>query len=219
MTGHTSKSRRQAEKEATRGRILDAARELFVRDGIEAVTLRAIAQAIAYTPAAIYTHFADKNALLSALCAEDFRAFTQMFRAAAATEPDSVARLRALGRGYLAFALTFPDHYRLLFMTRLRDQDAQDAVRPSFQPRNPEEDAYAFLVDAVRAVHGAGRARGWNDVDAVAQMLWMALHGVVSLHLTMPADTGIPLREPNAIAEQLMDVLMGGLITPRAGDC
>ncbi|HEY8369587.1 MAG TPA: helix-turn-helix domain-containing protein, partial [Thermodesulfobacteriota bacterium] len=58
--------RRERERAATRAKILDAARELFVSEGYDAVTMRRIADRIEYTAAALYRHFPDKRALLDA---------------------------------------------------------------------------------------------------------------------------------------------------------
>ena len=66
------KERREREREEVRGKILDAARELFVAEGYAAVTMRKIAAAIEYSPTAIYLHFRDKEAVINAICDTDF---------------------------------------------------------------------------------------------------------------------------------------------------
>jgi AcrR family transcriptional regulator len=65
---------------------MDAARDLFARDGVEAVSMRKIAEAIEYSPTAIYLHFADKDALLEELCANDFGSLAQAFNKEAAIQ-------------------------------------------------------------------------------------------------------------------------------------
>ena len=110
------KERREREKEVVRGKILDAARELFVAEGYEAVTMRKIAQAIEYSPTAIYLHFRDKEAVINAICDTDFLQLATRFRKIAEVA-DPIARLRASGLAYADFALRHPNHYRLMFMT------------------------------------------------------------------------------------------------------
>ena len=95
------KERRVREKEVVRGKILDAARELFVAEGYEAVTMRKIAQAIEYSPTAIYLHFRDKEAVINAICDTDFlKLATRWSRAFPAVstpghfEPLTLAELR-----------------------------------------------------------------------------------------------------------------------------
>jgi AcrR family transcriptional regulator len=59
--------RRESDKQRMRGRILEAAMKLFLKEGFERVTIRAIAKAIEYSPATIYLYFKDKNEILYAL--------------------------------------------------------------------------------------------------------------------------------------------------------
>ncbi len=87
------KERREREKQATRQRILDAARELFVHEGYEAVTMRRVAEKIEYSPTAIYMHFKDKAALIRELCAHDFLRFTETLNKVTRVQ-DPMERLR-----------------------------------------------------------------------------------------------------------------------------
>lgn len=87
-----SQERREKEREEVRAKILDAC-ELFVTHGYEAVTMRKIAAKIDYTATALYTHFADKESLLLALCDADFLALRHAFdRIAQIVDP--IERLR-----------------------------------------------------------------------------------------------------------------------------
>ncbi|MBV9066894.1 MAG: helix-turn-helix transcriptional regulator, partial [Methylobacteriaceae bacterium] len=55
--------RQQAVSELKRSLILDAARKVFEADGLDGASLRAIAGAAGYTPAALYFHFDSKEAI------------------------------------------------------------------------------------------------------------------------------------------------------------
>ena len=66
------KPKTEAERQQLRTLIIDAARELFVTQGVEAVTMREIAKRIRYSATSIYLHFADKESLLRAICDTDF---------------------------------------------------------------------------------------------------------------------------------------------------
>src|SRR5262249_6593733 len=111
-----SLERRERVKQELRTRILDAARELFVEHGYEAVTMRKIADKIEYSPTAIYFHFRDKQSLIRELCDEDFATLAQKFQKIARVA-DPIERLRRIGRAYVAFAIAYPNHYQLMFMT------------------------------------------------------------------------------------------------------
>src|SRR5438876_4110732 len=67
------KERQERDREAVRRSILDAARELFVSEGFQNVSIRKIAERIEYSPAAIYGYFAGKDDIFFALAEEGFR--------------------------------------------------------------------------------------------------------------------------------------------------
>src|SRR5947209_10455818 len=138
--------RRDRERLELRAKIMDAARRLFADEGYEAVSMRRIAEAIEYSPTAIYLHFADKQALFGELCVEDFGKLAEMFQALAAIE-DPIARIEQTGRTYVKFALEYPNHYRLMFMTPRTGEEipAEQLAKRG----NPTQDAYAFLRQAV----------------------------------------------------------------------
>src|SRR5882757_1944063 len=113
-----TKERRERERLDTRERILAAARDMFASDGYEAVTMRAIADRIEYTPTALYHHFDSKQALLTELCEREFAGLARHFQVAA-QKTDPIDRLRAVADAYLAFAENYPSQYRFMFMTVL----------------------------------------------------------------------------------------------------
>src|SRR6266581_9473332 len=110
-----SLQRRQRERTEMHRTILDAAREMYVKNGYEATTMRAIADRIEYTPTAIYHHFRNKEALLAELCAADFRALAAAFQKIGRIE-DPIERLRRSGLAYVQFGLEHPMQYQLMFM-------------------------------------------------------------------------------------------------------
>ena len=203
-----TKERREREREAIRDKILDAARELFVNEGYDAVTMRKIAQRIEYSPTAIYFHFKDKSEVMRELCDRDFAQLAQQLREIA-TLPDPVERLRATGRGYVQFALHFPNHYRLMFMTpRPECDEAESAIERG----NPEEDAYAFLRATIDDCIAQGRFhREFTDADLLAQTMWAGMHGVVSLSIAKENDDWVDFRPAVERAELMSEALIRGL--------
>lgn len=197
---------------ATRERILEAARELFARRGVERVTMRELAHVIRLTPAAIYIHFRDKAALLRELVEHDFRSFSSRF-ARLASIPDPVERLREMGHAYTEFGITHPNHYRLLLMTPHAADVANAGSGPiALGQGSPDRDAYALLRATVEACIDAGRFRPeYQNVDQVAQMIWAALHGVVALHIAKGDDPWLTWQSPTRTVALLIDTLHRGL--------
>lgn len=202
-----TKERREREKLATRQAILDAARDLFVEDGYDAVTMRKIAEKVEYSPTAIYLHFADKDALMIELSICDFQAFTAAFgQIPSDLEPG--LRLRGLGHALVRFALEHPNQYRLLFMTP-RPEPSEEVIA-----RKPAEDAYDLLCRAVEAAKAVGVVHPSRDLHETAQVLWGSMHGIVALHLVMPRKGRIPMVAVERLADEAMELLLAGLRAP-----
>lgn len=213
-----SSTRRARERGQIRERILDAARELFAAEGYDAVTMRRLAQQIEYTPPVIYQHFADKATLMREICVQDFRTMAHAFNEVA-TIPDPIERLRRLGEGYVEFALTHPNHYRLMFMTP-RPADGSLATKSELlDPEakgNPELDSYAFLR---AVVDDAFRQRRFNptltDPALIAHVLWQGLHGIVSMHIARSDDAWVEWRDPRETARLHIETMLRGLTCDR----
>ncbi len=201
------RERREREREEIRTRILDAARELFASEGIESVTMRRIADRIEYSPTAIYFHFKDKEALLADLCDCDFREFAHGF-ARIAQIPDPIERLKAAGAAYVQFGLTHPSHYRLMFMT-----PRATAAASTIDKGNPEEDAYAFLKGIVSELLSRGYFRNdLTDPDLAAQVIWSAVHGLVSLEIAKCKDEWVDWRPVEERSRIVIEMIIRGLM-------
>ena len=209
------KERREREKSETRDKILDAARELFVTEGYEGVSMRRVAEKIEYSPTAIYVHFADKNELFHELCRLDFARLQEVMRSAE-MPADPIERLRQIGRSYIQFGVRFPNHYVFMFMTPHLPQEPDEEDREIMG--NPEEDAYAMLKWAVQEAMNAGCFRqGVQDAELVSQTLWASVHGVISLNIAKCKDPWVEWRPLEDRAEMMLDVALRGLLRPGQG--
>ena len=203
------KERREHERETLRMKILDAARGLFAEHGYEAVTMRKVANQIAYSPTAIYLYFKDKETLVWELCTHDFLTLARKFQRIAKVK-DPVERLRKIGRAYLNFGLEYPNHYRLMFMTY---NPYAEPTKLDLEHGNAEVDAYAFLKVSVSDAIQAGCIRHeYDDAELLAQTLWAGVHGVISLHIAKRNDAWVPWRSFKRRGEFMLDALMHGLL-------
>jgi len=204
------KERREREKLETREKILDAARELFIAEGYEGVSMRKIADKIEYSPTAIYVHFKDKDELFLEICHEDFRRLAQAF-VAIGQIADPIERLKKIGYAYFEFGSKNPNHYRTMFMTPhppiLKDEMALQGKG------NPEEDAYEFLRMTVAEALKQGAFRDeYKDADLIAQTVWAGVHGVISLHIAKSDDPWVPWRSLKKRAEMVIESQLHGLL-------
>ena len=204
------KERREREKSETRDKILDAAREIFITEGYEGVSLRKVAEKIEYSPTAIYVHFADKEELFRELCHQDYARLAQVFQSSVMLA-DPIERLKQIGGIYIDFGTRYPNHYKFMFMTPhpVHELDDQDRAMHG----NPEKDAYAFLKWAVQQAIDAGCFHAdVHDAEVVSQTLWAAVHGVISLEIAKGCDAWVDWRPIAERAEMMLDVTLRGLV-------
>jgi AcrR family transcriptional regulator len=170
-------TRRERERERMRELITEAARKLFVTEGYDQVTVRRIAEAIEYTPGAIYSYFEDKDAILHALHRRGFDELGRQMAAAItkviAAQGTPLDQLRTIGETYLAFASANPEMYDLMFV-------AQAPMRGD--PEQWPEGKRTF--DLVHGVVRTALDGGWirpGDSAAITFTLWSMCHGMVAL--------------------------------------
>lgn len=203
------KVKTEQEKQQLKTLIIDAARDLFVTKGVEAVSMREIAKRIGYSATSIYLHFTDKEALLRAICDTDFLALASSLSDILDIE-DPVERMSALGKGYAQFALTHPNHYRIMFMT---PHAACEHNNEHVAKSNAEQDAYMQLKTVVGAVYEAGRFReDLTDIDLIAQTIWAGMHGVCSLQITLAKDAWFDWASIEERLALMQSVLLRGLV-------
>ncbi|MGY5886004.1 TetR/AcrR family transcriptional regulator [Modestobacter lacusdianchii] len=178
--------------------LVDAAERVLVRDGLGAVTVRAVATEAGVAPMGVYNRFGSKDGLIAAVLVRGFDGL----RAAVSQDddPDPVARLLASGRNYRQFALDRPQHYGAMFGGRpLPTEGAEELLAHATA-------AFEALVDHVRYGMARGALREGDPLET-AQVIWSSVHGAVSLELGGAVLTA----DPAATYESLLQLIVAGL--------
>ena len=200
-TGSRPRARR-GEGERLRQEILDGAARLLRESGDEeAVSIRAVAEAVGVTPPSIYMHFADKGALMRAVCSDQFTVLHDYLEAAVEGVDDPDEQLRQRGKAYVRFGVEHPEHYRLLFMAKSGAIPAPDDHLLS------AASGFSQLVANVERCIDAGTIAP-QDPLLVATGLWTLVHGVTSLAISVP---GFPMVGLETLLDHLLDVQHRGL--------
>jgi len=199
-----SKQRREREKEELRQDILDAARELFVKEGYDNVSMRRVAEKIEYSPTTIYLYFEDKHSLLYAICEETFARLAKRMEAITREGDDPIEALRRGCRAYVDFGLKNPNHYKLTFINHPQHPRGDKEHR---REESMGMKAYGNLRSGVEACIKAKKFRE-TDVEAVTQMMWAGGHGITSLFISMP---DFPWVNKSELIDLMIDTLIAGL--------
>ncbi|MES2387017.1 MAG: TetR/AcrR family transcriptional regulator [Bacteroidota bacterium] len=192
--------RKERERREMRNLILETATAMFLEDGFEKTSLRAIAERIQYSPATIYLYFKDKDELFCEIQHRGFALFLEVFKSLA-NQPKPLERLRALADAYMRFALENPGYYDLMFIMRA----PMKAFHNSPDPWNEGKASYEYLKATIQACAEAGyRLR--IDLESAALMAWSTCHGVVALRVRDRLK-GIPDEDLNYMISRIMDQL------------
>ena len=199
--------------------ILEEASRIIAEQGLEALSLRAIARNLGYSPGALYEYFRDKDAIIHGLYFKGADGLgNAMVRTLAALPPDTgvLDQMRSLGHAYRAHALANPDLFRLgLAMVMCEGDIEGDADDPVSQGGHP------ILRDTI--------IRGLEEgvlvevpMEAILAAAWSTVHGFVALeltnHITGSDGPGIPPASPeegmarrNAAFEATLTLFLNGI--------
>lgn len=203
------KERQVRDKEAVRRSILDAARELFVAEGFQNVSIRKIAERIEYSPAAIYGYFPSKDDIFFALAEEGLRLLgdpgtireNPRFRDAPPLE-----RVRGVFWRLYEFSREQPQYFALIFVDRSVPRISREYERFAFA-----RDRKRHIVEALQACIDAGDLPQTLNTAVAMRALMVGVVGVAVLRLS---DRLGPGEDPDRLAADVLNLTLAGL---RAG--
>lgn len=193
---------REQRKQDLRRVILDAAREIVVRDGYEAFSMRKLAQSIGYSPGNLYVHFKNKEELFRRLVDESFARLHESLDEVmnGPKRADPVKLLKQGMRTYVKFGLDNPTDYRIAFLISAPDDKRPYMTHPAFE----------VLREAVARCK-KGRRFGAVNAELASQSLWAAIHGVTSLLIQRPT---FPWVRQETLIRQVIDNAVDSLARP-----
>ena len=190
--------------EQLRDEILDAATDLLLEtDDAKAVSIRSVAHRVGVTPPSIYLHFADKQALLDAVCSRYFEKLDEQMQAvegAGRADVPVFEVLRAQGLAYVRFALANPELYRIATMGHGHPGGDVDVALAS--------SAFEHIRASMEAMIADG-AYPPDDPTALALQMWAAVHGVAALLISRPY---LPWGDVEVFADRMLRSLCLGMV-------
>ena len=194
--------RKSRQKADLRQEILDAARDLFVHDGYDNVSIRKIAEKVEYAPGTIYLYFKDKSEILDTLCQQTFEKLRTRLEAIHKDPGDPVDALRRGLRTYIQFGLDNPNHYIVTFVLAKQQVEVhgRSGAAAGLASFNCLRGIVAHCLQT-GLINGGG-------VDETAQALWVSIHGLTSL---LVMKCAFPFVEQTRLIERLLDILIKGV--------
>lgn len=199
------KERQERDRETVRRAILDAARDLFVREGYQNVSIRKIAERIEYSPAAIYGYFASKDDIFFALAEEGFRLLGDPAHSARLAQQGlaPLDRLRAIFRRFYEFSRDQPQYFALMFVDRSVPRISREYERFAFA-----REMKAHLVAEVQQCINQKIFPDTLQPFVAVRLLTLGLLGVAVLRLS---ERLAPSENADTLAEDVINVTLAGL--------
>lgn len=198
------KERQERDREAVRRAILDAARELFVTEGFQHVSIRKIAERIEYSPAAIYSYFPSKDDIFFALAEEGFRLLGSPADALETLKHlPPLDRLRTIFWRMYEFSLQHPQYFALMFMERSVPRISREYERFAFMRARKQE-----ILGVVEACIASGDLPASTNPGVAFRVLTAGLIGIITLRLS---ERLAPGENADDLAHDVLTVAIEGL--------
>jgi AcrR family transcriptional regulator len=204
-------ARNADEKAKLKVKILEAAREIVIRDGFGALSIRKLAEKIGYTPGNIYLYFAGRDEIAREICRQSYAEILAAIEQAARVK-DPMERLKALLKSYADFAEARPETYKLAFMQDPQFNEVMFRQTAIDEESGAGHQAFRLIVDALGELKKTGKIDKHASTRQLAEVLWAGVHGVVSLKLIYPAFPATSTRE---LVKTMIRTLINGLRVER----
>ncbi len=203
---HDSLNPSERRYQKNRRAILDAAMKLIARHGMDALSMRALADEVDYSPSALYKYFDDKDKILEALREESWQMMAEFDAEHATTPQNAIEDLINGGKRIYGFARANPNHYQLMISSfspqKLSLEDLKNNA--GFQG------LFQGIAGAVAA--GDMHLPPGFDVEILAFFCWFSIHGAAMIRLTMMNDAS---EDFDALVDR-MGVALAKLLNPPA---
>lgn len=177
--------RREREKEALRTKIVEAARDILSEQGLDGLSMRAIAERVEYSPGTIYLYFKDKEALIQEVVEEGFERMGEYIRdeiTSCGPDANVAEQYAAIGRSYAHFAIENTAYFRVMFelptVAQMDCPGSGDGTAPMTGERS-----WDFVVAVVERGIEEGLF-ALPDGFRGAVVGWGLVHGLTSLYLS-----------------------------------
>ena len=189
--------------------LIEAGLAIVEEQGIDAVSLRAVARRAKVSHSAPYHHFHSKAELLAALAAAGFDRLvaTIQLHIVQAQPQDPLGQLSAIGRSYMQFAAKNPSVFRLMFRPEL--------TKPSEHNLLQEAEARAFgtLIETIVLCQRANQLPA-SDPLQLAAFAWSSVHGLATLRVEqLLNETPLGNYVWDELVETVNEFVIAGLTT------
>lgn len=180
--------------------LLQLTTKMIAEEGQDAVTLRELARRLNVSRTAPYRHFKDKGTLLAAVALECFTKLNLELLQDFNIATNGLQRLHRMMCHYITFAISHPEHYRLMF----GDDLSKGSDYPELQ--SAADETFAIITQAISQCQEAGMLHNADPKDH-AYVVWSTVHGLADLAM----DGKLPIENMEQFSIFVCSTLIEGL--------
>jgi AcrR family transcriptional regulator len=201
---------RDQKKAESRRRILEAARDVFFRDGFMRANLDEMAEKAGVAKGTLYRYFESKADLYVAVLADNLELFLDRMEEAARPRESALERVRSIGRFYFAHWLEHPDYFQIFWAI-----DNESVIGEL--PREVIEKIASFWEENLKVLNGVledGVRTGEFvpcDTWEIANVLWSIANSLIESDSTK-ARRQIRRRPLEPLYQHAIDTVVRGIL-------
>lgn len=198
--------RREAEKEALKKKIIDAASEILINEGYKNLSIRKIAAKIEYSPGIIYHYFKDKSEILSFIIRRGQTKISKIINETLIDENQPENSIINVLRNYIKFVLDEKETSRAVLMNNL--DDANLNIKMLYEGVSKDKKSISSMCDCIQMGIDNGRFKK-VDVELTAQIIWTSTYGLIS---RLIIEKNVPKEQEEKLIEHHLQFITNGLI-------
>jgi AcrR family transcriptional regulator len=190
-----------ADTKSLRDRIIAAASDVFANEGYESLSMRRVAVEAGCSQMAMYRHFANKEALIQHICTQVYTQFTAKVQREIDSAEDAWGQLRKFISALIRFAVSYPNHYALIFLIRHENPEVI-----AERERLGQE-----FIAGMREIVGEvlPTKTSVEDADGKLRQMLCCLHGTAALLIAHPKAYGLTRQKAIEDAEATFESILG----------
>lgn len=202
-----SKQHQIHKQEETKRIILDAAREIVSKEGVQGLSIRKITKALDYSPGIIYHYFKNKSEIVENLVSEGYSKILASIRSVKRNEEEPEQELKDTFTNYIKTALKFPEEYKAFML----NEDPSVLMRTGLLEKGISEKSQSvkMLRDNIERGMRQGRYKTNDDPELIAQIVWTSTFGLIT---KLIIEKEIPEEQVNRLINQHFRMILNGIL-------
>lgn len=204
-----SKERQLNKQEEIKNTILDAARKIVAKEGLQGLSIRKITKGIDYSPSIVYHYFKDKNEIIEILLSKGYNRIVSSIGSLTRNEEEPEKEMKEALTKYINAALEFPKEYKAFVLNE--DPNILKKTALLHKDVSQTSQTMKMLCDNIERGIRIGRFRDC-DVELMAQIIWTSTFGLI---IKIIIENNLPKQQIDRLINKHFKILFNGVLTTK----